>query len=61
MKRVLTSLRRNTRGATTIEYGLICGMIVLVIIGAIRGLGGENSGGWNSMSSKATAAMASAG
>lgn len=59
MKSILTSLRRNKRGATTIEYGLICGMIVLVIISAIRGLGSENGGQWSLMSSKATAAMAS--
>lgn len=59
MKSVLTSLYRNTRGTTTIEYGMICGMIVLVIIVAIRGLGSENGGSWGSVSSKAVAAMKS--
>jgi|EndMetStandDraft_5_1072996.scaffolds.fasta_scaffold345910_2 pilus assembly protein Flp/PilA len=59
MKRILKSLFRDTRGATTIEYGLICGMIVLAIIGAVRGLGSESGGTWTNMSSKAVAAMKS--
>ena len=60
MKSILTSLHRDTQGATTIEYALICGMIVIVIVGAIRGLGSENGGLWRDMSSKATTAMADA-
>jgi pilus assembly protein Flp/PilA len=53
----LASLYRDTRGATAIEYGLICAMIVIAVIGAIQGLGQSNSGGWGAMSSKATTAM----
>ena len=53
----LASLYRDTRGATAIEYGLICAMIVIAVIGAVRGLGESNSGGWGAMSSKATTAM----
>ncbi|MFA7604888.1 MAG: Flp family type IVb pilin [Novosphingobium sp.] len=60
MKSVLTSLYRNTRGTTTIEYGMLCGMIVLVIIVAVRNLGNENGGAWGAVSSKATAAMSAA-
>ena len=56
----LASLYRDTRGATAIEYGLICAMIVLGMIGALSGLGSGNAGGWGSMSSKATAAMSGA-
>jgi pilus assembly protein Flp/PilA len=52
-------MRRDKRGTTSIEYGLICAMIFLAIIGAIRSLGSENGGAWSEMSSKATTAMAS--
>ncbi len=61
MTSALISLLRDRRGTTTIEYGLICGMIVLVIIGAVRALGTENGGAWSNMSSKATTAMSGAG
>ena len=53
----LASLHGDTRGATAIEYGLICAMVVLAALGAMRGLGQENAGGWGNMSSKATTAM----
>jgi pilus assembly protein Flp/PilA len=56
---LLTAMRRDKRGTTSIEYGLICAMIFLAIIGAIRSLGSENGGAWSEMSSKATTAMAS--
>jgi pilus assembly protein Flp/PilA len=60
MKTFLTSLRRDTRGTTTIEYGMLCGMIVLAIIASVRALGTENGGQWSAMSSKATTAMSGA-
>jgi pilus assembly protein Flp/PilA len=56
----LASLYRDTRGATAIEYGLICAMIVLGMLSALQGLGNGNASGWGSMSSKATTAMAGA-
>jgi pilus assembly protein Flp/PilA len=61
MKSFLTSLCHNTRGTTTIEYAMLCGMIVLAIIAAVRGLGTENGGQWANMSSKASTAMQGAG
>jgi pilus assembly protein Flp/PilA len=60
MNRFLTSLHRDTRGATAIEYGLICGLIVIAVIGAMQGLGGQSGGMWGSISSKSAAAMSSA-
>ena len=60
MKSRVTSLRKNTRGATTIEYAMICGMIFCAIAAAIRGLGTENGGVWADVSTKATTAMADA-
>ena len=50
----LISLHRDIRGTTSIEYALICGMIFLAIVGAVRGLGGENGGAWANLSSKVT-------
>ncbi|MEQ8434149.1 MAG: Flp family type IVb pilin [Oceanicaulis sp.] len=44
-------------GATAIEYGLIAGMIALVIVGAISALGGGNGGMWTNNSDQLTAAM----
>lgn len=33
-----------TKGATAIEYGLICGLIFLAIIGGMAVLGNESTG-----------------
>jgi pilus assembly protein Flp/PilA len=60
MNRFLTSLFRNTRGATAIEYGLICALIVIAVIGAMQGLGGQSGGMWGSISSKTATAMSGA-
>ena len=34
------------RGATAIEYGLICALIVVAMIGALGQLGGGSNGMW---------------
>ncbi len=60
MTRIFRSLRRDTQGATAIEYGLILGLIVLVVVIGIRGLGSENGSGWGALSSKSIAAMKAA-
>jgi pilus assembly protein Flp/PilA len=60
MKSFLTSLRRDTRGATAIEYGLICGLIVITIIVAVQGVGGQNGGMWGGVATKASTAMSGA-
>ena len=52
MRRFLTSLCYNTRGATTIEYAMLCGMIVIAIVAAVRGIGDQNGGTWDAMASK---------
>ncbi len=35
MRRLIARLVRDTRGATAIEYGLICALIGLVVIAAL--------------------------
>src|SRR5690606_18569898 len=42
----LKRLLRDDRGATVIEYGLIVSLIVIAMLGALRGLAGENGGMW---------------
>lgn len=39
LKQLLAGLRRDDRGATAIEYGLIAALIAVVIIGAVTALG----------------------
>jgi pilus assembly protein Flp/PilA len=39
-------LRSDKRGATAIEYGLICALIAVAIMGALRSLGGGSNGMW---------------
>ncbi len=41
MIRKLTSVVRNTKGATAIEYGLIAALIAVAAIGAMQGLGNQ--------------------
>lgn len=36
---IATSLRRDDRGATAVEYGLIVALIAVVIIGAVTAIG----------------------
>lgn len=39
MLAMLTHFRRNVRGATAIEYGLIAALIAVAAIAAMQGLG----------------------
>ena len=46
---IRTKLRRlgaDRRGATAIEYGLICALIAVAAIGGMQALGGGSSGMW---------------
>ena len=57
MAKILAALISSKKGATTIEYGMICMSIVLAIIGALSGVADETNGLWATVSSKSTAAM----
>jgi pilus assembly protein Flp/PilA len=57
IQRILRSLRADTRGATAIEYGLICSLIVVAMIGALHSLGGGVGGAWGNLSSNVQAKM----
>ncbi len=49
-------LRSDKRGATVIEYGLICALIAVAIMGALRSLGGGSGGMWTALDQKVTEA-----
>jgi len=43
----LRKLSADARGATAIEYGLICSLIILGMIGGLQALGGGVGGMWD--------------
>lgn len=47
--RLFTKLKRNQRGATAVEYGLILALIVLAILGALRGFANKSIGMWDNV------------
>lgn len=50
MKRRARSLRRDERGATAVEYGLIAAMIVLAMVAALTQVASSTTGMWNNVS-----------
>ncbi|MEO7786902.1 MAG: Flp family type IVb pilin [Sphingomicrobium sp.] len=40
------SLRADQRGATAIEYGLICALIIVAMMAGLGSLGGGTAGMW---------------
>jgi pilus assembly protein Flp/PilA len=45
----LRKLRADERGATAIEYGLICSLIVIAMIAGLSQLGGGVNGAWGKL------------
>ena len=43
VSQVLRSFAANESGATAIEYGLICSLIVLVILAAVQAVAGNTT------------------
>lgn len=52
LKKTFQRLIRDTKAATVIEYGLICALIVLAIMGALVSVGSAASDMWNNVSNK---------
>lgn len=46
---MLRNLLADRRGATAIEYGLIAALIVVAMVGALKGLGGGVGGMWSNL------------
>lgn len=51
MKKLFSRFAKDESGATAIEYGLIAGLIGVVIIGAVSAVGTSISGKFNEVSS----------
>lgn len=53
----MRNIRTDTRGATAIEYGLICALIVIAMMVSLGSLGGGVAGKWGSMANNIAAVM----
>ena len=51
IRTILRKLRADKRGATAIEYGLICALICVAMMGGLSTLGGGVGGAWSNLSS----------
>ena len=52
LNHLLTAERKNERGATAVEYGLLVALIAAVIIGAVVILGGQVLAAFTDVSSE---------
>jgi pilus assembly protein Flp/PilA len=50
------SIRKDERGATAVEYGLILALIFLAVAGAIQGVASVTIGMWGNVSNEVAAA-----
>ena len=57
IRMMLRRLRANERGATAIEYGLICALIVIAMMSGLSALGGGVNGSWGKLQSNVAAHM----
>ncbi len=57
MRRFISRLRHDERGATSLEYGLIIALIFLVILSALTAFGGTSSGIFNNAMNAIRSAM----
>ena len=57
IRKRLRLLRKNERGATAIEYGLICALIVIAMMGGLQALGGGSNGMWGKIQANVSAVM----
>ena len=46
------SIRKDERGATAVEYGLILALIFLAVVGAIKGVATVTIGMWENVSNE---------
>ncbi len=52
MTQLLKRLFDNIRGAASVEYAFILGLVVLAMMSALNGFADESSNMWNSVASK---------
>ena len=51
-RRAAADLRRDSRGATAVEYGLIVALIVIVMVAALKQVASANTDVWGKVSTK---------
>lgn len=56
MFKQLGAIGRDNRGATAVEYGLICSLIVIAALAAIGTFAAKSNGMWTNVSTKVVAA-----
>ncbi len=52
--KTLRKIRSDENGATAVEYGLIVSLVVIAILGALRGVADENTGLWGRVQTAVT-------
>jgi len=57
MKRFFSQILHDTRGTSAVEYGIICGMIVIGLVSAIAGVAEETSKVWSGVADKSQEAI----
>jgi len=57
LNRNLKTIVSDQRGTSTIEYGLILGLIVLALFAMLQAFAGQTVNMWNTVSSKSSAAI----
>lgn len=57
-KSFIAYLRDDDRGASSIEMGLICALIVLAMLGALKGFAESSVGMWNKINTTSADAIA---
>jgi pilus assembly protein Flp/PilA len=57
IKMILFDLLRNQRGATAVEYGLICAMIVIAMLTALGAVAEQSVATWDYITEKSQDAM----
>jgi pilus assembly protein Flp/PilA len=57
MKRFFRQMLADAGGTSSVEYGIICAMIVIGLIGAVAGVGEETASMWDNVSSKSEEAI----
>lgn len=60
MKAYIQSLRDDQQGTSAVEMGLICALIVLAMLGALKGVANETTNTWNTITSQSSAAIGAA-
>ena len=57
IRMTLRKLGADKRGATAIEYGLICALIIIAMMSGLQALGGGSAGMWGKIQSNVQASM----